>query len=625
MSERFIYKQELKTKLKEYLLIITEPSKGRDNYVCPLCHSGLKAHKTGALHYYSGNNGSPYVTCYACHEIEGDDIFSLIGKIEHINNFTDQYERACQIFNYPSTSNEIVTRRLNDTSNDISIDAYWESRGLTKETRRRFNVTSTEHYQFKTKKGNQIDCGKAIIIPYNEGSNYHIARLINRPQFINTNYLKEKGNSEEPCFNSESLINAKHNDIIFVTESPFCAMSIMQESKYQAVALNGTGFQKLITMLTEVNSSVQFVLCLDNDRPGRKASKELQDALTQHGFKAFEINICGEFKDPNEALVDNKKIFKQAIETAVKNINIHPEQLTDYLTEIFDEDANSFHKYGRILTGFSKIDKKMRGLDPGLYILGGIPSVGKTTFAIQMMYYMAMRQQKVLFFSLEQSRFEITAKLMSLYMFTMLKGSTSEQDALSAREIMGYVGSIDSTIIQTLKKRLLEISDYIEINEDASSTEEIETIVQSCLQNGEHPVIVIDYLQIIQGETYRNKRDEINEFVHVLKRISRKYNVIIIAISSLNRGSYSLPLDFDSYKESGGIEYGADGIWGLQYSVTTNDNFVREKNELSKREMIQNAKTHNPRKIDFVCLKGRNEEAPFKISMAYYSKNNYFE
>ena len=136
---------------------------------------------------------------------------------------------------------------------------------------------------------------------------------------------------------------------------------------------------------------------------------------------------------------------------------------------------------------------------------------------------------------------------------------------------------------------------------------------------------MIDYLQIIQGNSYRTKRDDINDFVHQLKKLSRKYNIIVLAISSLNRGSYDMPIDFDSYKESGGIEYGADGIFGLQYSITSSDNYIQEKNGMSKRKIIQKAKMGVTRKIDFVCLKGRNEEAPFRIQMHYYSKNNFFE
>lgn len=622
---QYQYKQEIKHRLKDYLAIVTEPSKGTNNYVCPICHSGLKANKTGALHYHEGKGKSPYVTCYACHEIEGDDIFSLIGKLEQIETFPDQYKRACQIFNYPEDMDPRQTRRLNDTSTEQTIRSYWESRGLTEKTRCRFNVTSTEHYIFTSKKENQIDCGKAIIIPYNKGSKYQIVRLINRPKFLNTNYLKEKGNTEEPCFNSESLKKAKPEDIIFITESPFCAMSIMQQSEYQAIALNGTGHNKLTEHLEDVPSTLKFVLCLDNDPPGEKASDELLKELTLKGFKAKCINICGNQKDPNEALINDSAVFTQAIQNAAQEINFNPDHLTDYLNLLFDDDINAYHQYGKKLTGFPKIDKQLGGLDPGLYILGGIPSIGKTTFALQMMYNFAVRGQHTLFFSLEQSRFEIATKLMSLYMFTMLKGGTSENEALSAREIMDYIGHVDVEIIATLKNRLLEISDYIEINEDASTTEEIEQAVQQNIECGNHPVIMIDYLQIIQGNSYRTKRDDINDFVHQLKKLSRKYNIIVLAISSLNRGSYDMPIDFDSYKESGGIEYGADGIFGLQYSITSSDNYIQEKNGMSKRKIIQKAKMGVPRKIDFVCLKGRNEEAPFRIPMHYYSKNNFFE
>ena len=66
---------------------------------------------------------------------------------------------------------------------------------------------------------------------------------------------------------------------------------------------------------------------------------------------------------------------------------------------------------------------------------------------------------------------------------------------------------------------------------------------------------------------------------------------------------YLTPIDFESFKESGGIEYTADVIWGLQLSVMSNELFGREGKIKEKRDMVRKAKLASPRNIDLVCLK----------------------
>lgn len=110
--------------------------------------------------------------------------------------------------------------------------------------------------------------------------------------------------------------------------------------------------------------------------------------------------------------------------------------LQDYLSYIQDDT-----QVKKIRTGFDKLDNLLNGgLPNGLITLGAIPSLGKTTFALQVADNMAsMENTKVLFFSLEMTRFDIISKSLSRisYLTDELNNYTFD-DLLSNNEIVDY-------------------------------------------------------------------------------------------------------------------------------------------------------------------------------------------
>lgn len=64
-------------------------------------------------------------------------------------------------------------------------------------------------------------------------------------------------------------------------------------------------------------------------------------------------------------------------------------------------------------------------------------------------------------------------------------------------------------------------------------------------------------------------------------------------------------MDYESFKESGGLEYTADVICGLQFSVTNEEMFDKEKGLKQKREAVRKAKNENSRRLELVRLKNR--------------------
>ena len=128
---------------------------------------------------------------------------------------------------------------------------------------------------------------------------------------------------------------------------------------------------------------------------------------------------------------------------------------------------------------------------------------------------------------------------------------------------------------------------------------------------GTYPVVFIDYLQIIESDKdNRTDKQVVDDSVLILKNISKKCNVPVVAVSSLNRASYGREISQEAFKESGAIEYVCDSLIGLQFTG---------------RPDINDAKREDPRKIEAVILKQRNGAVGTKIQFDFHAKYNFFE
>ena len=97
--------------------------------------------------------------------------------------------------------------------------------------------------------------------------------------------------------------------------------------------------------------------------------------------------------------------------------------------------------------------------------------------------------------------------------------------------------------------------------------------------------------------------------------------ILSINISSFNRVNYYSQVSFESFKESGNIEYTADVVWALQMYVA---NEIKDGANISAvRKKFDDAKKHQPRQIQLKCLKNRNGNN-YDCFFHYYSAHDYF-
>lgn len=408
---------------------------------------------------------------------------------------------------------------------------------------------------------------------------------------------------------------------VFICEGPFDALSFL-EIGFCALSLNGAGnVGKLLERLEKRPTLATIVVCMDTDGPGQKAAQELRQGLDRLNISHTVCDLkkyAEGIKDANEFLVKDREAFTAAAEMETLKAKTRPDSVALYANTLMAGDMERFQE--AIPTGYSNLDKLTGGLYQGLYCLAAISSLGKTTFAAQMADQIAQSGRDVLFFSLEQSRLELISKSFAREL------ARNGADRLTSLQIMR--GTTCNSLPSTVTRYLESIGDRLSVIEGNFSMDcdrIAEYIRQYIRRTDCRPVVFIDYLQIIDpgadGKGHPlQPREAVDETVKKLKRLSRELGLTVIVISSVNRANYTTPISFESLKESGGIEYSCDVVYGLQLEALSREDswktFAKDGGVTEKRKIIDEAKEKIPRELELVILKNRygqtNKRAYFK-------------
>jgi len=295
--------------------------------------------------------------------------------------------------------------------------------------------------------------------------------------------------------------------------------------------------------------------------------------------------------------------------------------VSQYLEDVFIKDIDKFKSYKDRKTGFNNLDELTGGLYPGLYVVGAISSLGKTTFVHQLGDQLAEQGDHVLFFSLEQSRLEMVTKSLS-----RITARHNKNTAVSAIKIRG--GKLTPEVIAAAEEynKIAGRVSVIECNFDTNIYYIIEYTKAYIETYKVKPVVIVDYLQIIPPTDPRQSdKEKVDNIVRGLKKLQSENDLVLFVISSINRQNYLTPIDFESFKESGGIEYTADVVWGLQLQILNDDIFNGEKKIKEKREKVRIAKKAIPREIELVCLKNRYGVSSYSCGFKYDPRFDLFE
>ena len=285
----------------------------------------------------------------------------------------------------------------------------------------------------------------------------------------------------------------------------------------------------------------------------------------------------------------------------------------DSFANLFKPEIEKNKAFANRSTGFSNLDK-LQIFSPGLYVIGATPAAAKTTFCWQLLEQLANNGETCIFCSYEMSFLELLCKSAARNLFIHDRNTS-----LTASQIRrgGWSASLDSVIKDFASSELnLKIFQL----QDESVDDLFNLLLPFCSDNSA-PVVCLDYLQIIPHNK-DNQKLGIDDTVRKLKNFQRNTNTTFIVISSFNRTNYTQPVAFESFKESGGIEYSADVVWALQLDVL---NHIKAGSDIPlTRKKISAAKEQQPRHIQLKCLKNR-QGSDYHCFFNYFSAHDLFE
>ena len=267
--------------------------------------------------------------------------------------------------------------------------------------------------------------------------------------------------------------------------------------------------------------------------PQGEGSKALLDEAEKRVFQIAEQGARN-----SQGFADMRSLLKLAVE----RIEILHEQ-DDPITGV--------------ATGFDDLDEKTSGLQAGdLIIVAGRPSMGKTTFSMNIAEYAAVKSGKpVAVFSMEMPGEQLTNRMLS---------SMGRIDQHRLRT--GNLEDDDWPRLTSAVGMLSEVPMFIDDTPALTPTELRARARRLYREHGELGLIVIDYLQLMQGgggSSSENRAAEISEISRSLKALAKELSVPIIALSQLNRSLEQRPNKrpvMSDLRESGAIEQDADVI-----------------------------------------------------------------
>jgi replicative DNA helicase len=247
-----------------------------------------------------------------------------------------------------------------------------------------------------------------------------------------------------------------------------------------------------------------------------------------------------------------QKIFKIS-ESRVSQGFVH---IKEILKERFDE-IQRVHETRMSITGlasgFIDLDKYTAGFHPSdLVIIAGRPSMGKTSFALNIAQHIGLMERKpVAIFSLEMSKELLVQRLLC---------SEAQVDAQKVRR--GFTSAKDIERLTNAAGLLSEAPVFID-DTPAISTLDMRARARRLRSEHDISLVIIDYLQLARcSERAENRQQEISSISRSLKALAKELSIPVIALSQLSRavearGGDRRPMLSD-LRESGAIEQDAD-------------------------------------------------------------------
>lgn len=312
--------------------------------------------------------------------------------------------------------------------------------------------------------------------------------------------------------------------------------------------------------------------------------KELQELYARRELHHLSLNIKLEVAKQNSSddIISN-------IESSLLSITHERKQQNFFcLNEIFN-DVNKHIELMQskkdsligIDTGFTALNAYTSGFNSGdLIILAARPSMGKTSLAINMMLQTSSFGNGVALLSLEMPKDQIALRMLSVV------------SGIPLATIRGGKMTIEQQKeIANIQKKLTNLSIHIDDSPNLTLQKIKSKIKKLIFKNPDTKLVIIDYLQLIDSNSTKDRHLQISEISRGLKLLARELGISVMALSQLNRsleGRADKRPMLSDLRESGAIEQDADLIM-----------FIYREDVYKKQEEKQKESELRKKGIDF--------------------------
>lgn len=348
---------------------------------------------------------------------------------------------------------------------------------------------------------------------------------------------------------------------IFIVEGAFDALAVM-EAGCEAVSLNGTGnANKLIEWIKKNKDenhrspSGTVIICLDNDKTGQKAAANLLEGLQALDVPTTVANICGNHKDPNEALTSDRAAFIEAVKALQ-----YPGLLTT-TRAIATLEAVDDHYLE--LPHFPQLASTIKLRTHDTVVIAADTGAGKSSLSLNLLHDLQDKYPAV-YVNLEMDEATVLQRLISIHTGIELDRIEGyKHDANTRAEVNAAIKEI------TARKE-------IQLIEDIYDLKQLEAAIKAATAGRTEPTIVfIDTgLLVTLPNKSASRYERFTQISEELRRISRLNNVVMFVLLQQNREGkredQKAPTN-SSLKESGSWENDATKIMFLWKNPNTNN------------------------------------------------------
>ncbi len=296
-------------------------------------------------------------------------------------------------------------------------------------------------------------------------------------------------------------------------------------------------------------------------------------------------------------------------------------------TEEFKKNGIKANGVTGVPTGYAEADKFTKGWHKGdMIVIGARPSVGKTAFALNLLYQVAKKQKPVIFFSLEMSAESIAMRLLNLVSglssdeinsLEYMPGSTKQHVLIDTHDNRAIASKAQK--LQRGFDELVSLPFYIDDNpgskmmDIATKCKKLQNQIRE-IKKQDIGLIAIDYLGLITSPGHggsESRQQEVSDISRQIKQMARQLEVPVIALTQLSRDSEKRPdhtPQISDIRDSGAIEQDADMIFMLyRPDYYTKQQGMGKDKENQEGNNQQEEEENSPiSKVEVILIKNRN-------------------